>query len=139
MEAQESNGDVERGSENVFDGTREKVNDVDDAILRRDGGLCQVEMAELDCIGEEGGLGLAIHEMITTVVVEGRVNVEGFARAKLPRLTVVWFGVDEDLAPERSDRSGVIIVGAMEVLPGGDVRRKGGLKKRVDRELSLRE
>ena len=129
---------MERGSRNVFDGTREKVNGLDDAILQGDSRFCEVEMAELHCVGEEGGLGLAIHEMITTVVVEGRVNIEGFARAKLPRLTVVWFGVDEDLAPERSNRSGVIIVGAMEVLPGVEVRRKGGLTKKVERELSLR-
>ena len=52
---------------------------------------------------------------------------------------VVRLGVDENKITYQSDESGIIVVGAMEVIPGRTMGCKGGLLEKVEREIGLWE
>ena len=46
--------------------------------------------------------------------------------------------MDENHAAKGANWSGTVIVSAIEVLPGGELRSKSGLMKEVEGELRLR-
>ena len=57
--------------------------------------------------------------------MEGRVYVESVTGSKVPIISCVGFVVDEDFASEGENKvkgCGVVSMGAVEVLPGGDGR-----------------
>ena len=98
-----------------------------------------VGVAELNCVRVEVGLGLLINELIAALVVEGWTNIETLARAEFPKFLVVGIGVDEKSKTLRSNRSGVVVVGDMEVLPGRMVGNKSGLVEKVEDEIGFWE
>ena len=60
--------------------------------------------------------------MKAAVVVEDRANVEAVTGLKFPRLVSVGLVVDENFASKGDNWWGVVAMGAVEVLPGGDGR-----------------
>ena len=86
----------ECGSRNISDGTSKEIDSMDNTILRGDSWLSDVGVAELKCNRVESGLGILIHEMISLIVVEGRINIETLARAELTRLAVDGLSVDDN-------------------------------------------
>ena len=60
--------------------------------------------------------------MEAAVVVEGGANVESITGPKVPRLARFWLVLDGDFASKESKWCGIVTVGGVEVLPGGDGR-----------------
>ena len=65
------------------------------------------------------------------------INVETILFVKVPRRTFAGFGMDENKAAEGGDGTGVIIEAAIEILPGGFSRVKGGLMEKIESEFGL--
>ena len=100
---------------------------MDNKILRDDSRLGDVVMAEIHRVGVEGGLGLLIHKMIAAVVAEGGSDIESLTRAEFLQFLVVRLGVDENATTYQYDGSGIVVVGAMEAIPGRKMGCKCGL------------
>ena len=66
-------------------------------------------------------------------------NVEPAAAAKVPCFADAWFVVDDDGASNRSQRGGIKVEGAVEVLPCRYFWGESGLLEEVESELGLGE
>ena len=101
-------------------------------IFRGNSWLGDVGVAELDCVGLEGGLGVFIDEVVAAVVLEVWDNVEAFMQAELPGFAVVGLDVDENQAAKGDNWSGIVVESAIEVLPGRELQTESGLEKEVE-------
>ena len=59
----------------IFQGTRQEIDSTKNAIFRVNSCLGDAGVAEFDCVGVEGGLGVFINEVVVEVVIEGRANI----------------------------------------------------------------
>ena len=100
---------------------------VGDALDGGKGQLGKVRVTELDGVGEHRGLGGVVHNVKSVVVVEGGVNVEAVTVPKVPRLASVGLVVDDEFASKGAKWCGIVAMGDVEVLPGGDGRIQCGL------------
>ena len=91
------------------------------------GRLGKLIVAEFNGFGEQRGLVGAVHDVKAAVVVEGRSNVEAITGTKVTRLASVGIVVDEEFVSKGVNWCGVVAMGAVEVIPGGDVRIQCGL------------
>ena len=55
-------------------------------------------------------------------MVEGRADVETITGTKVPRLACVGLVVDEDFSSKGAKWCGIVAMGDIEVLPGGNGR-----------------
>ena len=60
---------------------------------------------------------------------EGDAHVEAVRAAEVPGVACRRFGVNDDRAAKWQEGGGIIIKGAIEVLPGRHARRDKGLAK----------
>ena len=68
----------------ITKGARDDGDGVCDAVGRRDGGLREVGVAELDGVQEEGGIGDLVNDVKAAVVLGGVANVKSVAAAIIP-------------------------------------------------------
>ena len=103
----------------IVEGIGEEVECTENAVLVRDGGLGEIVVSKLDCVGEDEGFGGGVDDLEATVVIEGGADVEAIATAEGPGRACAGFVVDEDWAADGTDGRGVEIEGAVVVFPGG--------------------
>ena len=72
---------------------------MDDTFGWSKGRLGKVRVTGFDGAGEQRGLGGVVHNMKSSVVVEGGANVEATTGLKVPRLARVGLVVNEDFHP----------------------------------------
>jgi len=75
-------------------------------------------VAELDGVREEGGFGNLVDDVEAAVVLGGVANIESIAASVIPGCTGRGLVVDEDATAQGADGGGVVVEGAVEVLPG---------------------
>ena len=112
---------------------------MEDTVIICDGGLGEVVVEKLDCVGEDKGFGGGVDNVEATIVVESRSNVKAIAAAEGPGLACAGFVVDEDWAANGANGSGVEVEGVVVIFPGGHIGGEGGLTKEVEGEFRLRE
>ena len=91
-----------------------------DAVGGGKGRLGKVRVMEFNLIGEQQGLGGAVYDVKSVVVVEGVDDFETIIVSKFPSLMSVGIVVDEEFVSNGGNWCGVVVMGASEVLPGGD-------------------
>ena len=123
----------------VLDCTGEEVESVDDAVALADCWLGEVIIQELDGVREQECLGGAIDDVEAAVMFECRSNVEPAAATEVPSFADAWFVVDDDGASNRSQRGGIKVEGAVEVLPCRHCWGESGLSEEDESELGLGE
>ena len=110
-----------------LEGTGEDVEIMGDEVRGGKGRLCKVRVAKFYGIGKQRGLGGAVHDVKSAVVVKCGADVEAIRSSKVPRLASVGVVVDEDFASIGAKWCVVVSMGVVEVLPGGDGRIECGL------------
>ena len=75
-------------------------------------------MAELDGVREECGFGNLVDDVEAAVVLGGVANIESIAASVIPGCTGRGLVVDEDATAQGADGGGVVVEGAVEILPG---------------------
>jgi len=108
-----------------------------DTVGRSDSGLCEIGVAEIDSVGEDGCFGNFVNQMKAAVVFRIVADVEAVAAAEIRSGARGWLVVDEDAATEGANGSSIIVEGAVEVFPGRLRRVNGVLTEEVKRELGL--
>ena len=121
----------------VLEGVREKLESMEDAVLVRDGGLGEVVVTKLDCVGEDKGFDEGVDGVEATVVVECSSDLETIAASEGPGLACAGFVVDENWAADGANGSGVKVEEAVVIFPGGHFGGGGGLTKEVEGEFCL--
>ena len=105
---------------------------VEEAIFVCDGWMCEVVMAEFNCVGDKEGFCGSVNNLEAAVVFQGRSDVETFAGAEGPGGVGGGLVVYENEASDGAEGGGVEVEGAIEVFPcrceGGD----GGLSEEVE-------
>ena len=104
----------------VCERTGEYRESVGDVVGRNAGQLCQIGVTELDGVRKQQGLGDFLHDVEAAVVLEGGENVETITHPKVPGFAPIGIVMDENLAAERAEWSGIVAVGTVEIFPIGD-------------------
>ena len=110
-----------------MEGASQQMKGVGDPICLCETGLCEIRVAKFNSVGKQKRFGLSIDNMKTSVVLEGRTDVEAVAAAEVPRFAGAGFVVDKNFAPSGADGSGIIVEGSIEVSPCGFGRIEHGL------------
>ena len=84
-------------------------------------------MTEFNSVGEQQGLGVVVHDVKAAVLVEGEAAVEAVTGPKVPRLARVGLVVNEYFSSKGSKWCGIVAMGNVQVIPGGDGRIQCGL------------
>ena len=93
----------------ILEGIGEEVESMEDAFLVCDGGLGEVVVAELDCVGKDRGFGGGVDDVEATVVIEGWSDVEAIATMEGPGRASAMFVVDEVWAANGTNGRGIEI------------------------------
>jgi hypothetical protein len=66
------------------DGGGEKIDGMEDSIFVGGAGWSKVGMTKFDCVRDDEGFGIGIHNLKATVVGQGRANVESVSAVEGP-------------------------------------------------------
>ena len=86
-------------------------------VFRRDGGDSDGVLSDFDRVRHNDGLCLGFNVSLAIVVLEGDTSAEILFGAEFPIVTSTWLLVYEDRASKRDKRLGIIVKGAVELLP----------------------
>ena len=103
--------------QDILDGVREELEDVDNTVFGSDSGLANIRVPVFHSAIDDLGFFCCIHHSVASVVVDGRYYDVAIAATEVPRLVYVGIVVYENMAPSRSNWGGIIFERAIEVLP----------------------
>jgi hypothetical protein len=106
----------------ILKSTGEMVEAMYDAVRRSDSGLSDGVVADFDRVWNDDGLSFGVDGFLAAVVFERHTGAEAMFATKIPWFAGTRFFVDDDWASKRNNGSGVIVEGAIEVLPRRDGR-----------------
>ena len=89
---------MENGCRGVLDSARGEFQSIVNAVVFGDSWLSVVCMQKLNCVGEQEGLGDAVDNMETAVVIQIGSDVEALAAAEVPGFLDAWIVVNDHWA-----------------------------------------
>jgi hypothetical protein len=78
------------------------------------------------------GLGFGIDDAMTVGMLKGDANVESVRAMEVPGALSAWLIVGDDGSAKWEERGCIVVKGAIEVFPGGNASRDGGLAEKVE-------
>jgi hypothetical protein len=124
--------DVACGGGSIGDGVGDGVKAVDNGVGWCDGRDGEVVMTEVNSVGDAVGLGFGIDDTMAAVMLKGDADVESVRAAEVPGAASGWLIVGDDRAAKWEERGGIVVEGAIEVIPGGHAWRDRGLAEEVE-------
>ena len=88
---------------------------MDNVVHGRAGGMGEVMMSELHCVGDLCRLGGFCHNCVAVVVLQRYTNIPSGCTAEVPRMSCPCLFVQDYVTSEGSDGCSVIIVRSVEV------------------------
>ena len=91
---------------------------MDELVFWSERRLSEVGVAELNNVRELLALGVFSDDEEGAVMMKDRANIEAVIAMEVPRCTLAGLGMDENVAAEGPDGSGVVIEAAIKIFPG---------------------